>query len=299
MKKIKIHVLLSCAAIVAISQASLAQQPQGNLQRPPLEQAEPQAAAAPLPDAYRLNMMIRSSVIALDQANKTGNYTVLQDLAAPSFRAANDSRRLAQIFSRLRQRNLDLSPILFYTPKLIQPPRIAPDGLLRLTGYFPTVPERVNFDLYFQLVGDEWKIFGIGVEMSPADITASVAANQQGNAAPATNNTTESTQSASFESADKNVQAGAGNAGNRAIVQTVARAPLPERRSGNSPEAAANGDDDETQTAVENRTTNNATRIDLSKTDWISPEKAENAGAGKTPAEDKSLWNSFNFFSRD
>lgn len=300
MKIFRIFVLFGCVGIAIFSQAGRAQQPQGLQQAPPLEQADPRAATATLPDAYRLNMMIRSSIIALNHANKTGNYTVLLDLASPPFRAANDSSRLRQIFAKLRQRKLDLSPILFYTPKLLQQPQIAPDGMLRLVGYFPTAPERVNFDLYFELVGEEWKIFGIGVEMSPADLTASVAANPQGNQAPAVNNGSERAQSASTGGANENIQARSNQADNSESLQTVAAAaPLPEKRPGNGPKAKTDSDDDETQTAVENRTINNATRIDLSQPDAIAAKQADDNELKKDPAETKSLWESFNLFSED
>lgn len=280
MKTFWIFVLLGSAGIAMVSQSGWAQQPQGNQQTPPLQQAGSQAATASLPDAYRLNMMIRSSIIALNQANKTGNYTVLLDLASPSFRASNDSNRLAQIFAKLRQRNLDLSPILFFTPKLIRQPQIAPNGLLRLVGYFPTAPERVNFDLYFQMVGDEWRMFGIGVDMSAADVTASVS-NEQNNNLRARKDIPERVQTQSEENTGDNRPA------------TVANAPLPERKPNNYKHPSGNNNGDKTQTAVENRTTNNATRIDLSQP---APNDTGNEG---TTDSGTSLWESLNPFSSD
>ena len=52
--------------------------------------------------------MIRSTLLALDHANKTGNYTVLRDLGAPGFQA-NTEARLAEIFAAQRKDNIDLS----------------------------------------------------------------------------------------------------------------------------------------------------------------------------------------------
>jgi hypothetical protein len=238
--------------------------------------------ATQLPNAYSLNMMIRSSIIALNQANKTGNYTVLLDLASPSFRASNDSNRLAQIFARLRQRNLDLSPILFFTPKLLQQPQVAPNGLLRLVGFFPTAPERVSFDLYFEMAGDEWKLFGIGVEMSPADVTASVATNTQGN----TPNAPNADPGASVRQPASEVESNTAPA-------PVASAPLPERRPTGSSEVANDSNSEDLQTAVENGTTNNATRIDLSVP---APGETEQVDPGAVDS-DQSLWD--NLFSSD
>jgi hypothetical protein len=38
--------------------------------------------------------LVRSALIALQQANETGNYTVLRDLGAPGFEEANTAARL-------------------------------------------------------------------------------------------------------------------------------------------------------------------------------------------------------------
>ena len=35
--------------------------------------------------------------------------------------------------------------------------------MLRLTGAFPTRPLQINFDLLFQNVGGQWRLFGISV----------------------------------------------------------------------------------------------------------------------------------------
>src|SRR4051812_18904799 len=43
-------------------------------------------------------ILIRSTLLALDHANRTGNYTVLRDLGAPGFYTANTAARLAEIF---------------------------------------------------------------------------------------------------------------------------------------------------------------------------------------------------------
>jgi hypothetical protein len=35
--------------------------------------------------------------------------------------------------------------------------------MLRLTGFFPTRPQQINFDLLFQNVAGQWRLFGISV----------------------------------------------------------------------------------------------------------------------------------------
>jgi hypothetical protein len=107
--------------------------------------------------------LIRSTLLSLNDANRTGNYTVLRDLAAPDFQAKNTAADLAQVFSDLRRRNFDLFSVALAAPQLSAPPALDGSGMLRLTGAFPTRPLQINFDLLFQNVGGQWRLFGISV----------------------------------------------------------------------------------------------------------------------------------------
>lgn len=98
-----------------------------------------------------------------NDANRTGNYSVLRDLASPGFREANTSAKLAEIFQDLRHRGIDLAPIVLFQPKLKRKPWIDDRGRLNLTGFFTTRPEQVEFDLAFEAVNDRWRLFGIRV----------------------------------------------------------------------------------------------------------------------------------------
>ena len=139
----------------------------------------------PMPNGDWMMMMILSSVVALNQANATGNYSVLHAMAAPGFQQANPPERLAEIFSKLRSRNLDLTPVLLYQPKLYRKPEMSAQGMLRITGFFPTKPERVNFDLIYQPVEGRWRLFGISVTTAPAQAASPVPQTQTAPAAAA------------------------------------------------------------------------------------------------------------------
>ncbi|MBO6549978.1 MAG: hypothetical protein JJ964_10195 [Rhizobiales bacterium] len=120
-----------------------------------------------MPDNVKLNLMIRTTLLAFSQANQTGNYSVLRDLSHPKFQLLNSNAQLADVFQNFRDRNLDLAPIIFYTPKLVRPAQIQKDGLLRMTGYFETKPERVSFDLGFWLLGKDWRLAALIVDVKP------------------------------------------------------------------------------------------------------------------------------------
>jgi hypothetical protein len=158
-------------------QAQADQSPQRQV-KPPEREPENLGPRLPMPNDDKLILLINSSLIALNQANATGNYTVLYDMAAPAFQRANSPERLAQLFSNLRNRKLDLTPILLFQPKLYQKPQMNDRGMLRLTGFFPTSPERVNFDLIFQPFQGKWRLYGIAANTQKAPVQQAAPAPQ-------------------------------------------------------------------------------------------------------------------------
>jgi len=167
-------------------QHAQAQRAQKAPEQGPPKQAEPKPQPVQLPNMPsddRLVVMIRSTLMALNQANATGNYTGLQEMAAPSFQKVKSPTRLTEVFAELRHRNLDLSPILLLQPRLLRNPEMNAQGMLRITGFFPTAPERVNFNLIFQPVQGRWRFFSIAVNTTR--VQQAVAAPAQPESAPA------------------------------------------------------------------------------------------------------------------
>src|SRR5262249_39647709 len=107
--------------------------------------------------------LVRSTLLRLNDANLSGNYTVLRDLAAPDFRAKNTAADLAQAFTDLRRRNFDLFAVALLEPKLTTGPELDDKGRLHLAGFFPTRPLQIHFDLTFESVGGHWRLWGINV----------------------------------------------------------------------------------------------------------------------------------------
>jgi hypothetical protein len=70
---------------------------------------------------------------------------------------------LAQIFSDLRRRRFDLFAVAISAPELTSIPALDANGMLHLAGFFSTYPLRIKFDLLFQNVSGQWKLFGISV----------------------------------------------------------------------------------------------------------------------------------------
>lgn len=131
----------------------------------PANQQQPQQqqqASLPVSTEQAL-YLIRSTLLTLNDANRSGNYTVLRDLAAPDFQARNTAADLSQSFTDLRRRNFDLYGAALLSPQLTALPALDQRGFLHLAGYFPTRPQQINFDLLFQDVAKQWRLFGIAI----------------------------------------------------------------------------------------------------------------------------------------
>jgi hypothetical protein len=160
---------LAAGAIIVMSwPGAEAQAPKQ--QQPAPKQQPQQQPSAPKPaqiDRNGVLILIRTTLLALDQANKTGNYTVLRDLGAPDFQA-NSAAQLAEIFAQQRKDNVDLSGVAVIDPQLTLLPQIEGNGLMRMAGFFPSVPTQVNFELLYAPVDGRWRLFGLSVSFGQA-----------------------------------------------------------------------------------------------------------------------------------
>jgi hypothetical protein len=115
-------------------------------------------------------ILVKNALLAVNQGNLTGNYTVLRDLASPSFREKNSAADLAAIFQNIRRQKVDMSPIVALEPVLSQP-RIAADGQIALEGYFEAQRMRINFQLIFlKAPTNGWMIHGVSLSAIPLTV---------------------------------------------------------------------------------------------------------------------------------
>lgn len=182
-----IALLAVCGADTAMSQ----QKTPAPASSTPASSAAPAAAKAePVNPSITIEQalyLIRSTLLALNDANHTGNYTVLRDLAAPDFQVKNTAADLALIFSDLRRRNFDLYGAALLAPQLTAAPTLDANKRLRLAGYFPTQPQRIDFDLIYEVMNGQWRLFGISVA-TPQVVVADPAAQPPAHTAASTPN---------------------------------------------------------------------------------------------------------------
>lgn len=107
--------------------------------------------------------LLRSTLAAVDHANKTGNYTVLRDLGSPGFQLMNSAAGLAAVFARIRESRTDLSDMLLVQPAYDFAPALFKPGVLRMRGKFKAAGKRLGFDLVYQWQ-DGWMLHGIAIQ---------------------------------------------------------------------------------------------------------------------------------------
>lgn len=114
--------------------------------------------------------LVWSTMIALDNANRTGDYSILHALGAPGFQTNNSVGSLYDSFRNFRDTRTDLGRAILIEPTYYMPRTIDKDGLLRLRGGFETRPLAIRFDLIFQQVEGAWRLLAISVIEEEASI---------------------------------------------------------------------------------------------------------------------------------
>jgi ribosomal protein L12E/L44/L45/RPP1/RPP2 len=136
----------------------------------------PQAKQELKMETVQLAALIKSTIMALQHANQTGNYSVLRDLGTPVFRERFDQAQLTAIFSNLRSRSVNLSPVLFLAPNLTKQPEMTEGNQLRIVGDFPTQPLQIQYEMLFLQIDGVWRIDGLAVDAVPQQAMAAAPA---------------------------------------------------------------------------------------------------------------------------
>ena len=179
--------VLTSVVFAIASNSALAEQ-----KKPLPSDVAPQAKQEIKIETIQVIILIKSTIMALQHANQTGNYSVLRDLGSPVFRERFDQASLTAIFSDLRKRGTDLSLIMQLPPNLAKQPEITVANELHLVGNFPTQPLQVQFEMLFLRLDGVWRLNGLSVDAVPVQAAAIASATPQTSAQqarPAASNT--------------------------------------------------------------------------------------------------------------
>src|SRR5262245_16387774 len=129
----------------------------------------PALAQLKIPNKAAQEVLIKTTLLTFNDANVTGNYTVLHAKGAKPFRDQFPPERLKEVFKAFVDNHIDFDIIAARTPLTTQEAKINDEGVLSLQGYFDTTPNHVYYDLNYILSEGEWKPIKINVNVKAPD----------------------------------------------------------------------------------------------------------------------------------
>jgi hypothetical protein len=126
-------------------------------------------AAQPVPIPILQEALIKSTLMAFNDANITGNYDVLHAKLSKPFRDQFPAARLKEAFKAFADNRVDFKVVAAKMPIATQEPSVNEKGVLSLYGYFDTTPSHVYYELEFIMSDGEWKPIKINVNVRKPD----------------------------------------------------------------------------------------------------------------------------------
>ena len=123
------------------------------------------AHAQKVPGAVTQEIIIKETLLTFNDANVTGNYSILHAKASKPFRDQFSPERLKEVFKEFASKGIDIALVVAKTPIASQEPSVSDKGILTLVGYFDTTPSRVYYDLGFLMSDGEWKPLKLNVNL--------------------------------------------------------------------------------------------------------------------------------------
>lgn len=123
------------------------------------------ALSAEVPSPFLQEILIKTTLLRLNDANLTGNYSVLHARLAKPFREQFTAEQLQRAFKSFNDEQIDYGPIAAKPPVPTADAQIDKRGALLLRGYFDTTPKRVYYQLDFLPSENAWKAIKLNVDI--------------------------------------------------------------------------------------------------------------------------------------
>ncbi len=117
-----------------------------------------------IPADDELRALTTRTMLEFNDALLTQDFTQFYDSIAVLWQLQTKPEELQELFQVLIDEGVDFSAIKGVDPIFTQPPAFNSDGLLVLTGYYPTQPMQCVFELKYAYEHPEWKLVGIHVK---------------------------------------------------------------------------------------------------------------------------------------
>jgi hypothetical protein len=118
-----------------------------------------------IPGLDRLVKLTDDAIQELARAINTRDFSDFYASAAKLWQAQTTEAELRGAFGSFVEQGIDLTVLADLEPVFSEKPSLDEDGVLYLTGYYPSQPAVTYFDLKYIYEHPEWKLLGAGVEL--------------------------------------------------------------------------------------------------------------------------------------
>lgn len=123
------------------------------------------ALSRPVPEEKEIKRLIQETLLRFDEAIRQKSFADFYAGVSAAWQRQLTQGQLQRAFQPFIDREVDLSNIRDTEVVIDAPPTINTDGLLLVSGHYPTSPYKVVFALKFVYELPRWKLFGIDVNL--------------------------------------------------------------------------------------------------------------------------------------
>jgi len=128
--------------------------------------AMPAAASEKVPTPTAQEILIKTSILTLNDAILSGNFAVLHAKLAKPFREQFDPDRLKQAFQSFAEKKIDMAAVAAASPVVTDDAQIDDRGALLLRGRFDVDRSRLVYEFDFLPSEGEWKPINLHVSVN-------------------------------------------------------------------------------------------------------------------------------------
>jgi hypothetical protein len=121
------------------------------------------AYAQNMPSKEDQELLVKTTLLTFNDANLTGDYSVLRAKSSKPFRDKFDEGKLKEIFKDFVDKKVDISIVAIKPAIPSADGAIDKNSVLKLSGSFATQPKILKYELEYSVSEGVWKTYGIHV----------------------------------------------------------------------------------------------------------------------------------------
>ena len=124
------------------------------------------ARAAEVPEEEDLKSLSEASLLSFGEAVKAKDFSDFYEEIASVWQKQTSADKLKTAFNDFLDKDVDIPSVVNELKPVFDPPAaINGDDLLVIKGYYPTKPNKVNFQLKYMKEEGDWKLVGIDIKL--------------------------------------------------------------------------------------------------------------------------------------